>query len=231
MLKNTNMEKIKEIAKCFLYFDLKINENLPMIANHPFTDSPYFYCNGNLYDLSKKENFLNFTKEMEIRINNVDNYVSFSTLITKPYRSAFFKYTKKYINQYDLSKYLKSLWLGNDYVNVDANISKKEYVKLFKQCDPKYLMDEEEYKFFINLPEKIIVYRGINQITKHPVKALSWTIDIKRAEWFARRFEKNSSKTGKVYKTIIKKDYALAYFEYEKEIVVDFTKLEDIEEV
>ena len=58
------------------------------------------------------------------------------------------------------------------------------------------------------------------------MKALSWTVDIKQAEWFAQRWGKN----GKVYSATINREDVLAVFTSrgESELVVDYTKLRNI---
>ena len=85
-------------------------------------------------------------------------------------------------------------------------------------------MDEEEQKQYSALPEGITVYRGIRG--RGSLKALSWTTDIKQAEWFAKRWDKN----GKVYSARVSKDDVLAVFASrgESELVVDFMKLRNI---
>lgn len=74
------------------------------------------------------------------------------------------------------------------------------------------------------MPEEITVYRGIRG--RGSLKALSWTTDIEKAEWFAKRWDKN----GKVYSVNVSKDDVLAVFSSrgESELVVDYTKLRNI---
>ena len=76
-------------------------------------------------------------------------------------------------------------------------------------------------------PEVVEVYRGITDYNKKYVKALSWTLSKKTAEWFADRF----SSKGIIYKALIPKEHILAYFNgrNEKEIVLDPKYLQDIE--
>lgn len=55
---------------------------------------------------------------------------------------------------------------------------------------------------------------------------MSWTTDIEKAEWFAKRWDKNS----KVYSAKVSKDDVLALFSSrgESELVVDYMKLRNI---
>jgi len=83
------------------------------------------------------------------------------------------------------------------------------------------LMDEEERKFFNNLPDKVTIYRGCS---KEEIKSgkfrISWTLDRKVAEFFAFKYinmnhEKSLEKDKSLYdiieKNVDKKDL-LCYF-------------------
>ena len=61
------------------------------------------------------------------------------------------------------------------------------------------------------------------------VRALSWTLNLDTAIWFAKRWEYN----GKVYRAKCKKKDILAYLSCrnESEIVVDWHNLKNIEEI
>ena len=98
---------------------------------------------------------------------------------------------------------------------------------LVKMCRKDYLMDKEEYKAYKELPDEITVYRGVNSVGR--ILSLSWTTDLETAKWFAKRWTKD----GKVCKGKIKKEYVLAYFlgRGESEVIIEFNKLTDVEEV
>ena len=227
MRKKTDLEKVKEVAFLFAEFDFEQNKSYPFIVKHPFVDSTHVVSNdGKLLDLSVPADASVYRTQLKSRIESITSYASFSSIVVKSYRSAFLKHTKQYINPKDLAEYLKTLWVSTDTVNVDVNISKSQYVELFKKCEKEDLMTEEELKYYKDLPEEIIVYRGINKITNHPPKALSWTCDYNVAKWFSERFSKGN---GIIYKTTVKKEDVLAYFSHEKEFVVDFRKLKNLE--
>lgn len=231
MIEKTDLAYASAIAKQMARFDPIVDKEFPFIVAHPFTDSAYFYDGTSLIDITKDEDSFNkFVERCDRIIQKTDKYSSYSTVITKPFRSWFLKLTKDHISVEDMSLYLKSLWISTDTVNVDRFISKKEYVSLFQEADPKVLMSPEEYKVFTNLPDEIELYRGVNTATKHPVRALSWSRNLKKAEWFANRLVSETD-AGAVYKTTIKKKDALAYFSLEDEVVVNFTHLKDIERV
>lgn len=74
------------------------------------------------------------------------------------------------------------------------------------------------------LQEKITVYRGIRSRGK--LQALSWTLELDKAEWFAKRWGSH----GKVYSAVVSKEDVLAYFcsRNEAEVVVDYRNLKDV---
>lgn len=49
-------------------------------------------------------------------------------------------------------------------------------------------MTEDEIETLRSLPETVSVYRGVTSYNAGKVKALSWTLDQKVAQWFANRF-------------------------------------------
>jgi hypothetical protein len=87
--------------------------------------------------------------------------------------------------------------------------------------EKEHLMDEEERKFFNDLPDEVNIYRGC---TKKEIKSgkfrISWTLDRKIAEFFAFEYinlsheislDKDKSLYDVVEKTVSKKDL-LCYF-------------------
>lgn len=111
----------------------------------------------------------------------------------------------------ELGPFLEEVWVDSE--------------NLF-QYPRRMILDMFEASGFIGKikPEKDLpVYRGVS--LKGKVKGFSWTEDIERAEWFARRFG-----SGKVYKALIPPDGILASFSSrgENEIVVDPSKLRNI---
>ena len=88
------------------------------------------------------------------------------------------------------------------------------------------MMQENDKEEFNKLPNEITVYRGLTTFNSDNIKALSWTLDENKAKWFATRFSQN----GKVYKANINKKDVFAYINLrnEKEIILDYRKLENI---
>jgi len=93
-----------------------------------------------------------------------------------------------YMDAKDFSEYLADYWVSTESPNSDPNFSKKQLVRLFSQADKRYLMSEDEYRQYLLLPEKLTVYRGVTSHNAKNIKALSWTLNRDKAEWFAHRF-------------------------------------------
>ena len=87
-------------------------------------------------------------------------------------------------------------------------------------------MDEEELREFGELDDTVTVYRGVTPHNAKNIKALSWTLDRKTAEWFAHRFGED----GTVYEALIDKEHICALFtgRNESEVIVDPRYLREI---
>lgn len=224
----TDMKKVNDVARCLLYLEPEFKEY--MIVSHPFFNNSIFpkkNINDGFYNLSNTLELNEARKIVEEDIAKVDKYNTYLIMINKPYLAAFFKYTKDYVSEEDYNSFLADMWTMVEFVNNDANISPNQFVNIFKKTKKELLMEEDELLAYNKLDDKLTVYRGVKP--KSSTKALSWTTDIKTAQWFADRWEKN----GKVYKAQIDKKYVFAYFlgRGESEVVLDYHKLENVEEV
>ncbi len=97
---------------------------------------------------------------------------------------------------------------------------------MFKQADPTVLMDDKERSQLTELDDVVTVYRGVTSYNAKNIRALSWSLDYDKADWFAHRFHED----GTVYEAQIKKGHIFALFlgRGEKEIVLDPKHLQDI---
>ena len=97
---------------------------------------------------------------------------------------------------------------------------------MFKQAELHELMHEDELRQYEELDDTVTVYRGVTSHNAKNIKALSWTLDREKAEWFAHRFNED----GTVYEAEIDKQHILALFNgrNESEVIVDPKFLMDI---
>ena len=162
-------------------------------------------------------------------IDKANGAYSIYMMLNKTYGLTFLKYAKQYLSTEDLTAILADAWMRSENPNMDANVTKSELVSMFEKADKTMIMTDEERKRLSEFGETVTVYRGVTPYNARNVKALSWTVDKKKAEWFAHRFGEN----GTVYTARIKKADVLAFFmgRNESEIVLNPKKLEQISAV
>ena len=230
--KETNLAAVKSEARAFLYLDIKVEEKFGVFVQHPYfgqiVDAVQVDGKIEMVDLREPEGLKKVRERVLKTIDAVEKYAQFFVFVRTPFLPAFFKFTNQYLSLRDYSEALADVWTLVEFPNVDVNVSTNEFIRYFNKAQKDWLMDEEEYKFYKNLPEKITVYRGTGKGVRH-LLGLSWTLDYKKAKWFATRWNKE----GVIYKGIIRKEHVLAYFSRrnESEVVIDVGKLIDVEEV
>lgn len=230
--KETNLEAVKSKARAFLYLDIKVEEKFGVFVQHPYfgqiVDAVQVDGKIEMVDLREPEGLKKVRERVLKTIDAVERYAQFFVFVRTPFLPAFFKFTNQYLSLRDYSEALADVWTLVEFPNVDVNVSTNEFIRYFNKAQKEWLMDEEEYKFYKDLPEKITVYRGTGKGARH-LLGLSWTLDYKKAKWFATRW----GRKGVLYKGVIRKENVLAYFSRrsESEVVIDVGKLIDVEEV
>lgn len=223
MANKTDLDAVKRTSKVLLHTKININEKIPVIAYHPFTNSPYSIDSktGKMLNLMNKEDLAKWYEIVESLIDRAKKVLDIYILINTPYLLTFLKYIKDDLSKEEFSKLFAEAWVTSENPNGDANVSLRELVKMYKYCDKKCLMEKEDLEVFNNLPDEFVVYRGVS--TGRNEKGLSYTRNKDKAEWFANRFGK-----GYVIEKTIKKENVLAYFNTrnEDEIVVNVYELQ-----
>lgn len=221
----TNLNKVKDTAKLFLHLPIQYDKSISPLLHvyHPFISSCIVSVNHEMFDIIQQpEKLFEYNKHMEEMIDSGD-LCRIYVLINKPYRLAFLKHCEPYLSEKDLAEYFADAWVSSENPNQDANCSISYLTKMFKKCDKKYLMTEEDYQVYEALPETFTIYRGV-AVGRNP-KGLSWTQNLKTAKWFVHRFDK-PDKQGYIQTCTAKKDDVLAYFNTrgEDEIVYNSRK-------
>ena len=231
-MSQTNMQEVKCVAKWLLFTDVHTTEYSPMIVHHPFASSGFMMLPGT-------NEILDITASMESRekwrdylgkkIDEAKTAYEIFLMLNKTYALTFIKYAKDGLSAAEFSEILADAWIKAEAPNMDVNVSKTELVGLFNQADKQSLMTEDEQKRFADLTETVTVYRGVTSYNAKNVRALSWTLDRSKAEWFAHRFGED----GKVYQAQIKKADILAIFtsRNESEVVLNPRKLQQLKAV
>lgn len=230
MKMKTDLQRCKEIAIDFLHLDAEPTE-IPLIVSHPFFDSPFCSVKREIVNIfESKENLKKVMDFYEEKILNGCNCISdIFYMMRAPYRMTYFKYIKEYLDEKDFAEMLNFSWLNDENANNNINVSNKELLSHFKKANKEYLMNEDDFKVFESLPNVVTIYRGVTDKNKDNKKALSWTLSQDKAEWFAHRFDE----VGKVWKSEISKDNIFAYFDEmdEKEVIIDYNAIDDIETI
>ena len=240
MLKETDLEKVKSIARMLLLTPVHKTPYSPVVVQHPFTSSGIATAKKDgvlqIIDITEsEENLERWQDWMREWIKNAKSAYEIYMMTNKPYGLTYLKYAEPYLSKEDFSKILGDAWVRSENPNGDANVSKRELLSMFKQADKKALMTEEDYKRWESLDDTLTVYRGVTSHNAKNIKALSWTLDEKTAEWFAHRFDEN----GTIYEAQINKKDVYAYFgeRGESEVIVDpkglqnITMVEEVEQV
>ena len=201
MREKTDLEKVKSIARMLLLTPVHKTQYSPVVVQHPFTSSGIATAKKDgvlqIIDITESEENLERWQEwMKEWIKNAKSAYEIYMMTNKPYGLTYLKYAEPYLSKEDFSNILGDAWVRSENPNGDANVSKKELLLMFKQADKKALMTEEDYKRWESLDDTLTVYRGVTSHNAKNIKALSWTLDEKTAEWFAHRFDEN----GTVYK-------------------------------
>lgn len=151
-------------------------------------------------------------------------------MITKPYKATFFKYINKYLSNEDFSKILIDIWVSCEFQSLDVNVSMNDFLKWFKRIDKNIVMNDEEKTYFKSLPEKVEIFRGVQDIQFK--NGISWTSNKDCAIWFAERFKRSNSKSI-LLSTKVNKNDILLYTNCrgEDEVIINPFKLENIKSV
>ena len=169
-------------------------------------------------------NFMNIEELIQKRTDKIkecienEDYETILFLLDKPYR---------------LQTYENIFYLIPDDKKYDIFIS--VYVSAeygFNDISEDFLDEILEYrpnKEFPELDEELIICRGEGKESTNKEYALSWTTDIKIAEFFANRFGDN----GVIYKGKVKKEDIIDFIQDrgESEVLVKYEYIYDVEKI
>ena len=234
MRKETDLDRVKSIAHVLLDMPIAQTSFSPAIVSHPFTSTGITATQKedgtfSMVDLlSKEEDLAKWREMVGNQIDSAKNASQVFSLLNKPYYLTFLKFAAPALSGKDLGRLLSTAWTQEECPNQDCNVSKRELVALFRSVPPEFLMDEEERAAHQALEDTVTVYRGVTPYNAKNIRALSWTLDRKTADWFAHRF----GEEGTVYEAQIRKEHILALFtgRNESEVIVDPRHLEQIME-
>lgn len=231
-MKNTNLCQVKMTAQTLLRVRIHKTDYSPMIVRHPFASSGLVVLPGTqkIIDITANAENLNVWQDaMSNQIAKAKTVFDIYTMLNKPYALTFLKFIQDSISAKELAVLLADAWIRSECPNMNVDVSKPELVELFEKADKEHLMTESERGLLSWFGDKVTVYRGVTSYNAKNVRALSWTIDKKKAEWFAHRFDER----GTVYTAQIEKEKILAVFtsRNESEIVLNPKGLKQLKKV
>lgn len=226
MKKETEILKIKNIAKNLLKFPIEPMDFPPMMVSHPFTNSAIIPLpnEDKLLNLTDKNDFKFWQSLIEKQIDNCSNINELYAFINTAYKFAFFELISDCLSLDDYSSLLGTAYTNTD--NPNEVVTKARLLSLFKKAMPKFLMTKSELSSLQKTPQNLTIYRATKTSKKNDIETLSWTTNYDVAKFFAERHIKK----GNIYKANINKKHILAYFNRrnENEVVVDYHFLENI---
>lgn len=233
MRNETDLNRVKWVAKQLVMIEPHLTEFSPVVVQHPFSSSGMVAIPSDEgikhVDITKSpEELVSWQNYMKAQIDEAKSAYHIYMMTNKPYSMTFLKFAKPHLSQKDFSEILADAWIRSENPNLDKNFKQKELLQMFKDAAPHILMDKDEQKQLVELDDTVTVYRGVTTYNAKNIKALSWTLEQKTAEWFANRFGED----GTVYEAQIPKQhiYALLNGRGESEVIVDPKYLTDITE-
>lgn len=218
MNKQQRLDLMKEWTLDLLAMPIERHKEIGFLTDaHPIIESVIFFDEDKISDIVDDENAREIVLEKSRRaITRCEDPEELLYTIRSPYYLTAVKNWEHLLTEKEFAKLLKIAWTHEENPNQDINVSIKEAASLFSHANKNYLMNSKEQSYYANLPEELIVYRGVSQ-GRNP-NGLSWTSNYETAKWFANRFDKK----GVIYEAHIKKSEILAYFNErgEDEIVV-----------
>lgn len=222
--KSMHNNQILMIVNFLMDLDIGMIEGLsPIRVSHPFIEEGVSFNikTGEVINLIEDEEALK--KEKTLRLKRMKNMspLQIAFCVSKPYRMLYLSLVFPYLSRKERSEIMHEVWISVENINNNVNVSQMETLKMLRKCNQKYLMGQENYEVYENLPDTFVVYRGLQENAQED--GLSWTLSKNVAEWFASRFENH----GEIIKKMVHKTEVIAYFNDrdEEEIVLDIKKV------
>jgi len=115
-----------------------------------------------------------------------NKYSSYIFLHERPYRLDAFTLIQSKLSDTEYWSLLSDIW--TDTENQWQGLNKWKQLLSSNRPSRHYLMNEEEFNLLQSLPDEVTIYRGCQAGINE--NGLSWTLNKKKAEFFANRFGK-----------------------------------------
>lgn len=167
------------------------------ILRHPLVFAvPYFPEQNKIVNRQ-----LEYKKKAVSSALEKQNYNQYIWLHERPFRLNAFLAIQDHLDDVTYSSLLAEVWIDSENIWQ----YQRQWISILNDTrfSSQHFMVPEEYDFFRSLPSRFTIYRGCDRKNR---SGLSWTLDRKKALWFAARFEGNVL----LEKTVCKKS-VLAY--------------------
>lgn len=148
---------------------------------HPLVYSVPLWSNGHANALYEQK-----VKAVKEALAN-KKYSSYIFLHERPYRLNAFSLIQNKLSDTQYWSLLSDIW--TDTENQWQGIDKWKQLLSSNRPSRHYLMTEDEFNHLQSLPDEVTIYRGCQAGVNE--NGLSWTLDKKKAEFFANRFSKD----------------------------------------
>ena len=130
MQKETDLEKVKSIARMLLMTPVHKTPYSPAVVQHPFTSCGIATAKKEgiiqLIDITEsEENLQRWQEWMKEWIKNAECAYKIYMMTNKPYGLTFLKYAEPYLSKEDYSKILGDAWVRSENPHEDKNFNKK----------------------------------------------------------------------------------------------------------
>ncbi|WP_195972647.1 hypothetical protein [Clostridium thermobutyricum] len=202
------------------------------IGDYVLVDRFLYYYKGYPLKIEYNHSYLNQIKFIRISKMILDEFLSTGSFSSKLYyifpenqytniiNKKFFSWNKtEKVFDFVIDTFKKSNY---DSTQIDLFILKESFNnsnKYNKEKSIQYIKDN--YNVVNN---KVKIYRGVQSISSPLEKSLSWTLDKDNALFFTKRFK---SEINYLYETLVDLNDIIGFFESEKEIFVEYKKLND----
>lgn len=149
---------------------------------------------------------------------DTEDWRTYIWLHERPYRIQALYFIEAEIGNKEFWELFADVWMDTE--NQFQYYNQLEELLKSGRPDKEFLMSEEEREFLKALPETgIQIYRGFHIPEKR--FGMSWTLDLEKAKWFAKRLPR-ASDTPEVIAGLVDKKFIHAYFDgrNESEILV-----------
>lgn len=183
----------------------------PLVYSAPYFEAENGFLNAKFLEVSKR-----------VRQSVLDNdFFTYIGLHQRPYQLQALLEVADHMSDGDFWTAVKDVWIDSE--NIWQNTD--EWRKLWNSGRDErneFVMSPEENAALAGLPQRFPVYRGFSHSDSR--LGMSWTLDLDKATWFARRYSGPGCSPAVVTVTLFKKD-VLAYFIERGELEIVFDPL------